>query len=109
MAMNNEEKRNELMKMLDDESVTVTIADAYLKAAERAVINLAFPFGKGDETMPEKYEYEQIEIAAYFINKMGAEGETEHIEGGTHRHYESGDIPGSLRARITPHVGGFGE
>lgn len=108
MAMNNEEKRNKLMAMLDD-NVSVKIANAYLEAAEKAIINLAYPFGKGDETMPEKYEYEQIEIAAYFINKMGAEGEIEHIEGGTHRHYESGDIPGSLKARITPFVGGFGK
>lgn len=107
MAMNNEEKRNELMKMLDDNSVTVTIADTYLKAAEKAVINLAFPYGDGNETMPEKYEYEQIEIAAYFINKMGAEGEIEHIEGGTHRHYESSDIPASLKSRITAKAGGF--
>ena len=108
MAMNNEEKRNKLMAMLDD-NVSVKIANTYLEAAEKAIINLAYPFGDGTETMPEKYEYEQIEIAAYFINKMGAEGETEHIEGGTHRHYESGDIPGSLRARITPFVGGFGK
>ena len=107
MAMNNEEKRNELMKKLDDNSVTVTIADAYLKAAEKAVINLAFPFGNGTETMPEKYEHEQIEIAAYFINKMGAEGEISHSEGGTTRTYESADIPTSLKARITAKAGGF--
>ena len=106
--MSTSEKRNKLMIMLDGD-VSVEIADTYLELAEKAVINLVYPFGKGDETMPEKYEEVQIEIAAYFINKMGAEGETEHIEGGTHRHYESGDIPGSLRARITPFVGGFGE
>lgn len=109
MAMNDEEKRNALMTMLDDESVTVAIADAYLKAAEKTVINLAFPFGNGKETMPEKYENEQIEIAKYFINKMGAEGELSHSEGGITRTYEAGDIPASLRARITPKVGGFSD
>ena len=106
--MSTSEKRNKLMTMLDGD-VSVEIADTYLELAEKAVLNLAFPFGNGTETMPEKYEGEQIEIAAYFINKMGAEGETEHIEGGTHRHYESADIPNSIKSRITPKVGGFGE
>ena len=106
--MSTSEKRNKLMIMLDGD-VSVEIADTYLELAEKAVINLVYPFGKGDETMPEKYEEVQIEIAAYFINKMGAEGETEHIEGGTHRHYESADIPNSIKSRITPKVGGFGE
>ena len=106
--MSTSEKRNKLMTMLDGD-VSVEIADTYLELAEKAVINLAFPYGKGDEVMPEKYEYEQIEIAAYFINKMGAEGEITHTEGGTTRTYESADIPVALRARITPKVGGFGE
>ena len=108
MAMTDTEKLNTLLIKLDG-SVSTDIANAYLKAAERTVINLAFPFGTGQEVMPEKYENEQIEIAQYFINKMGAEGETEHIEGGTHRHYESADIPNSIKSRITPKVGGFGE
>ena len=106
MAMNNEEKRNTLMAMLDG-NVSVNTANTYLEAAEKAVINLAFPFGDGTEKMPEKYEYEQIEIAAYFINKMGAEGEISHSEGGTTRTYESADIPTSLKARITAKAGGF--
>lgn len=106
--MSTSEKRNKLMTMLDGD-VSVEIADTYLELAEKAVINLAYPFGKGDETMPEKYEYEQIEIAAYFINKMGAEGEITHTEGGTTRTYESADIPNSIKSRITPKVGGFGE
>lgn len=106
MAMNNEEKRNKLMAMLDD-NVSVNTANTYLEAAEKAIINLAFPYGDGKETMPEKYEYEQIEIAAYFINKMGAEGEISHSEGGTTRTYESADIPTSLKARITAKAGGF--
>lgn len=108
MAMTDAEKLNILVTMLDDD-VSTNTANTFLKAAEKAVINLAFPYGKGDEAMPEKYEYEQIEIAAYFINKMGAEGEIAHTEGGTTRTYESADIPVALRARITPKVGGFGE
>lgn len=107
--MTDVEKLAILRKMLDDSDTTSdAIANAYLAAAEKAVINLVYPFGDvSEKTMPEKYEYEQIEIAAYMLNKRGAEGETAHTDGGTSRTFETGDIPISLRARITAYVGGF--
>lgn len=106
--MTNEQKLAILKQMLDSGDTTSdAIANAYLVAAEKAVINIAFPFGNGEETMPEKYDYEQIEIALYMLNKRGAEGEKLHIEAGTHRSFEVADIPISLRARITPQAGGF--
>lgn len=107
--MTDEEKLATLRKMLDDSDTTSDdTANTYLAAAEKAVINLAYPFGDvSEKTMPERYEYEQIEIAAYMLNKRGAEGETAHTEGGTSRTFETGDIPISLRARITAYAGGF--
>ena len=106
--MTDAEKLAILRKMLDpDDTTSDDIANAYLEAAGKAVINIAFPFGNGSETMPEKYDYEQIEIALYMLNKRGAEGELLHIEAGTHRSFEVADIPTSLRARITSKVGGF--
>ena len=106
MAMTDAEKLNKLMTMLDDD-VSTNAANTFLKAAEKAVINLAFPFGDGTEVIPEKYEEVQIEIAAYLISKRGAEGEVSHSEGGVSRTYESADIPLALRTRITPKAGGF--
>ena len=106
MAMTDTEKLNKLMTMLDDD-VSTNVANTFLEAAEKAVINLAFPFGDGSEVMPEKYEEEQIEIAAYLISKRGAEGEVTHTEGGVTRTYESADLPLALRTRITPKAGGF--
>ena len=106
--MPGDEKLARLRQMLDPADTTSDeIANAYLDMAEKAVINLAFPFGDGSEVMPEKYENVQIEIALYMLNKRGAEGETEHSEGGTSRTYESGDIPLSLKSMITPCAGGF--
>ena len=106
--MTDDEKLARLRQMLDPADTTSDeIANAYLDMAEKAVINLAFPFGDGTEIMPEKYEGEQIEIALYMLNKRGAEGETEHSDGGVSRVYESGDIPASLKSRITAYVGGF--
>lgn len=106
MAMTDAEKLNKLMTMLDDD-VSTNVANTFLEVAEKAVINLAFPFGDGTEVMPEKYEEVQIEIAAYLINKRGAEGEVTHTEGGVTRTYESADLPLALRTRITPKAGGF--
>ena len=106
--MTDREKLSILKKMLDSGDTTSDeIANTYLAAAEKAVINLVFPFGDGTEVMPEKYDEVQIQIAVYFLNKRGAEGETEHSEGGISRVFESADIPASLRSRIVPYVGGF--
>lgn len=106
--MTDAEKLTILKSMLDSgDETTDETANAYLLAAEKAVINLTYPFGDGTEVMPGKYDYEQIEIALYMLNKRGAEGETEHTEGGTTRIFETADIPVSLRARITSYAGGF--
>lgn len=106
--MTDQDKLSILKKMLDSGDTTPDeIANTYLDAAEQAVINLAYPFGDGSEVMPEKYDYEQIQIAVYFLNKRGAEGEIEHTEGGTSRTFETADIPVHLRCRITPVTGGF--
>ena len=106
--MTDAEKLTILKSMLDSgDTTTDETANAYLAAAEKAVINLAYPFGDGSELMPEKYDYEQIEIALYMLNKRGAEGENLHIEEGIHRSFEVADIPVSLRARITAYAGGF--
>lgn len=107
--MTNDKKLELLRQMLDKNDTTPDdVANAYLVAAESAVLNIVFPFGNGSEVMPEKYEYEQIEIAAYMLNKRGAEGETAHNEGGVNRTFEAADVPTSLRIRLTSNVGGFG-
>ena len=55
--------------------------------------------------VPPKYELVHIEIAAYMLNKRGAEGEVTHSENGVSRTYEDGDIPPTLLRRITPVAG----
>jgi hypothetical protein len=59
------------------------------------------------KVVPSKYEYKQCEIAAFLLNKRGAEGQTGHNENGTNRSYEGGTIPPSMLAEITPYVGVF--
>lgn len=107
--MTDAEKLAKLRDMLDStDSTSDDVCNTYLSASEKAILQLAFPYGDGSEVLPSKYDYEQIEIAAYFLNKRGAEGETSHSEGGINRVFESGDIPTSLKCRITPKVGSFG-
>lgn len=81
-----------------DQDVLLT----YLTLAKGVVISKAYPYGTGQEEIPAPYHTVQVEIAAYMINKRGAEGETSHSENGVSRQYENGDIPASLLRRITP-------
>lgn len=86
---------------LDDAEV-----ELYLNLAEQAVLNKLYPFSDPTEkTLPGRYEYVMLRVAAYNINKRGAEGETKHIEVGTERDFASGDIPDDLLREITPMCG----
>lgn len=57
-----------------------------------------------DEDMEPRWNLKQIEIATYLYNKQGAEGETQHIENGTTRTYESASVPASMLSDISPIV-----
>jgi len=81
------------------------VLSTFLTLAKNVVLAKAYPYGDGAEEMPLKYDTVQVEIAAYMLNKRGAEGETVHSENGVTRHYEDGDIPPTLLRRITPMVG----
>ena len=74
----------------------------YLTLAGQKIINRAYPFSNDVETVPKRYAYLQCEIAAYMLNKRGAEGELTHSENGVSRSYESADVPKSLMNQIVP-------
>ena len=78
---------------------------AYLDIAGRKIINRAYPYGTEETEVPSRYEFLQCEIAAYLLNKRGAEGQVGHSENGISRSYESADVPESLLGAITPMVG----
>lgn len=100
--MTNDEKLVILKRITgetDDE-----VLSTYLSMAASVVLTHAFPYG-GVEEVPTRYDNVQIEIAAYMLNKRGAEGETSHSENGVSRSYEDGDIPPTLLRRIVPTAG----
>lgn len=81
------------------------VLNAYLAIAGRKIINRAYPYDDTVTNVPTRYGYLQCEIAAYLLNKRGAEGETAHSENGISRTYESADVPDSMLADVIPTCG----
>ena len=97
--MTTDMKLKMLKSMTDEEDKDVL--STYLSLAEKVVLQRAYPY-ENVSKVPMKYDAVHVEIAAYMINKRGAEGEVSHR---VSRTYEDGDIPPSLLRAITPVVG----
>lgn len=78
------------------------VLSTYLTIAGNKVLRRVYPFDKTQITVPDQYAINQVEIAAYLVNKRGAEGETSHSENGISRSYEDGDVPPTLLREIVP-------
>lgn len=102
--MANDEKLAVLKAMVGS-SDSDEVLSAYLKLAGGKIIAKAFPYQNDVTEVPAQYSYLQVEIAAYMLNKRGAEGQTSHSENGISRSYENADIPSSMLKVVTPHVG----
>lgn len=100
--MTDEEKLTMLKSMTEETDNDVL--STYLTLAKGVVLSRAYPYTEED-TVPAKYDMVHVEIAAYMLNKRGAEGETAHSENGVSRSYEDGDIPPTLLRRILPMAG----
>ena len=94
-----------LLKAMVGESDTEEVLLAYLEIAGRKILNRAYPFGTDETKVPSRYDFLQCEIAAYLLNKRGAEGQTSHSENGISRSYESAGVPESMLGAVTPMVG----
>ncbi len=82
------------------------IISSYLTIAEEKLLDILYPFrGYEEITLPPRYDMKCCEIAAYLLNKRGAEGETKHSENGVSRDYADADIPRSMLRGIVPKVG----
>ena len=107
--MTDEEKLTMLKSMTEETDNDVL--STYLTLAKGVVLSRAYPYSEEDtvpakyDTVPAKYDTVHVEIAAYMLNKRGAEGETAHSENGVSRSYEDGDIPPTLLRRILPMAG----
>lgn len=78
---------------------------SYLAIAGRKIINRAYPYDDTVTEVPRRYGYLQCDIAAYLLNKRGAEGEVAHNENGISRTYASADVPEAMLSEVVPRVG----
>lgn len=81
------------------------VLTSYLAIAGRKIINRAYPYDDTVTEVPRRYGYLQCDIAAYLLNKRGAEGEVGHSENGISRSYGSADVPEAMLSEVVPHVG----
>jgi hypothetical protein len=95
----------QLLKAMVGESDTEEVLLTYLNVAGSKIINRAYPYGTEETEVPTRYEFLQCEIAAYLLNKRGAEGQLIHSENGISRSYGSADVPEAMLNAVTPMVG----
>lgn len=102
--MTSDEKLTTL-KTIVGGSNTDEVLSTYLTLAGGKILAKAYPYNTEVTEVPSQYHYLQIEIAAYLLNKQGAEGQTSHTENGITRQYENADVPDSMLKAITPYCG----
>ena len=91
----------------DAEGWSDEVLSSYLTVAGQKILNRAYPYDDTVTEVPRRYDYLQCEIAAYLLNKRGAEGEVAHSENGISRTYENADVPESMLKDVIPHCGVF--
>ena len=101
--MTDTDKLTLLMNMTGEDDTDVLVP--CLEFAKEKIIAKAYPFGDGNESVPEKYDNLHLQLANYLYLRIGAAGETVHLENGISRHWEDGDVPATLLRQITPRAG----
>lgn len=102
--MTQEEKLTALKSMVGN-SDPDEVLSTYLDFAGGKILAKAYPYQNDVTEVPVQYAHLQVEIAAYMLNKRGAEGQTSHTENGVSRSYENGDIPSSMLKAVIPYCG----
>lgn len=106
--MTDAEKLTLLKTMIEvGDGDTDEVLSVYLSLAAQEILNIAYPFVTdfSEVDFPSKYDYLQVQAAAYLWNKRGAFGETAHNENGISRTYEAAHLPKSIIQQITPECG----
>lgn len=99
-----EEELMTLLSSMTDETDTALLTAA-LSYAGQQVINKAYPYRSDVTEVPARYRGNQLHIAAYLLNKRGAEGQIIMSENGIYRTFESAAIPASMYDGIVGFAG----
>ena len=103
--MTMDKKITMLRAMFGEDDQNQDILEVYLELAGQKILNRMYPY-REDYTgleVPDRYVAIQLKVACYMINKIGAEGQIQHIENGIHRNYGAADIPDGMLAEIVPY------
>lgn len=105
-----QEKKLEMLRILIDDSSAKEdpyTLSVYLDMAGAKILERLYPYKENWDGLevPDKYAMLQLKIAAYMLNKRGAEGQVQHIENGVHRNYGDADVPESMLSSVAPFVG----
>ena len=104
--MTNEQKIEKLKVLISPDTATDELLLSLLEQSEGIILNRRYPFGAPEGvTLTALHEQIQLRMAVELFTKMGAEGQTQHIEGSVTRAWEAGDVSPSLLRLITPCVG----
>jgi hypothetical protein len=76
---------------LNDDLATDAVVTDLLEDAQEAIFLRMYPFGVPDTVtdVPARYQRLQCKLAVRYFNRIGADGETVHLENGIHHHYGS--------------------
>lgn len=107
--MTEEKKREMLRTLIGDSSYKEDFQtlSVYLDMAGAKILERLYPYKENWDGLevPDKYAMLQLKIAAYMLNKRGAEGQVQHIENGVHRNYGDADVPESMLSSVAPFIG----
>lgn len=94
-----------LRQMMAGDEMDRGILEVYLELAAQKILNRMYPYKENYDGLevPDRYAAIQLKVACYMINKIGAEGQIQHIENGIHRNYGAADIPDGMLAEIVPY------
>ena len=98
------EKKVTILKAMLDDDTPDDVLRIYLEIAGDKILNRMYPYLESydGKEVPAKYAMVQVNVAAYLLNKRGAEGQIQHIENGIHRNYGDADVPEGMMKDVVP-------
>ncbi len=101
-----DEKIAKVKVLISPDTASDELLSYLLEQSEGIILSRRYPFGAPEgAALSAVHEQIQLRIAVELFSKMGAEGQTQHVENSISRTWEAGDVSPSLLKLIVPCVG----